>query len=165
MEDAKKDGRVRWKYIRKLESAHVGRKPVATSAILHEQGNLIESSGGLCARWRKHFESILNVPSQFNVDAIRDMPSHEVWGILDLEPAFEELTSAIRRMKRGTAGGQSDILPENLSLVVGSLCTVVSTLCYSRYGHRWTSPATGVMPRLCPSLRKVIFVPVTTGGE
>ena len=114
-EDAKKDGRVRWKCIRKLQSAHVGRKPVASSVILDEQGNLIESSDGLCARWGRHFESILNVPSQFNADVIRDMPNHEVWDILDLEPAFEELTSAIRRMKRGTAGGQSGILPELIS--------------------------------------------------
>ena len=114
-EDAKKDGRVRWKCIRKLQSAHVGRKPVASSVILDEQGNLIESSDGLCARWGRHFESILNVPSQFNADVIRDMPNHEVWDILDLEPAFEELTSAIRRMKRGTAGGQSGISPELIS--------------------------------------------------
>ena len=114
-EDAKKEGRVRWKYICKLQSAHVGRKPVATSAILDEHGNLIESSDGLCAHWGRHFESILNVLSQFNADVIRDTPNHEVWGILDLEPAFEELTYAIRHMKRGTAGGQSGILRELIS--------------------------------------------------
>ena len=52
---------------------------------------------------------------QFNPDVINDAPSHEVWDHLDLEPTFEELKSAIRRMKRGTAAGQSGILPELVS--------------------------------------------------
>ena len=70
---------------------------------------------GLCARWVRHFQGILNIQSQFNPNVINDMPSHEVWDHLDLEPTFEELKSAIHSMRHGTAAGQSSILPELVS--------------------------------------------------
>ena len=48
-EEAKKDGRVRWKCIHKLQGPNNSRWPVTTSVVLDEQGNLVESVDGLCA--------------------------------------------------------------------------------------------------------------------
>ena len=41
VEEAKKDGRVRWKCIHKLQGARNGRRPVTTSVVLDEQDNLV----------------------------------------------------------------------------------------------------------------------------
>ena len=41
--------------------AHNGRRPVTTSVVLVEQGNMVESVNDPCARWARHFQGILNI--------------------------------------------------------------------------------------------------------
>eukprot|EP00117_Sycon_ciliatum_P005203 scpid28797/ scgid9244/ Craniofacial development protein 2; p97 bucentaur protein len=111
-EGAKKDGRTRWRCINMLQGVHVGRKSTATSSVLDENGNATPDIDSTRARFGRNFKHVLNVPSEFNADVVNSMPELEVREDLDTVPAFEELQHALGNMKRGTAAGQSGILPE-----------------------------------------------------
>eukprot|EP00117_Sycon_ciliatum_P027914 scpid27779/ scgid3366/ Craniofacial development protein 2; p97 bucentaur protein len=111
-EEAKKDGRTRWKCIRKLQEIEKGRTSKHTSAVLDENGNLIQDADAVRARFGRHFEMVLNTQSQFDQHTVDSMPALDVREHLDDVPSIEELQRALRRMKNGTASGQSGILPE-----------------------------------------------------
>ena len=85
-ENSTKDGRTRWKSIRKLQMAHAGRKPTRPTAVLKENGELTENPEEVRARWHRHFTKILNVPSEFSDEVIHNMQSQPTHWDLDVPP-------------------------------------------------------------------------------
>lgn len=54
-EEAAKDGRTRWKCIRKLQQAHAGRKSIRPRAIMKDNGELTQGPLEVLSRWQQHF--------------------------------------------------------------------------------------------------------------
>lgn len=68
-EKAVKDGRTRWKSIRKLQMAHAGRRPSRPTAVLKEDGELTKTPEQVRSCWHRH----LNVPSVFCEQVVDSM--------------------------------------------------------------------------------------------
>ena len=111
-EEAVKDGRTRWDFIRKLQRVYAGRRPVRPTAILKSDGQLTKGPGEVLERWYQHFRKVLNVQSIYDEEVIAAMPVLEPMLHLDNPPSMEELEAALPRLKPRKAGGLSGILPE-----------------------------------------------------
>ena len=101
-EKAVKDSRMRWKSIRKL---HVGRKLGRSTAVLKEDGVLTKNPEEVRLHWHRHFNKILNtggIPCEFCEQEIDKSDP----------PTEEELESALGKLKKGKAGGKTEIAPE-----------------------------------------------------
>ena len=60
-EEAAKDGRTRWMYIRRLQQAHAGHKPTKPQAVMKVNGELTQGPSEVLTRWHQHFSRLLNV--------------------------------------------------------------------------------------------------------
>ena len=114
-EEAVKDGRTRWKCIRKLQQAHAGRKPIRHRAIMKDNGELTQGPLEVSSRWHQHFCRLLNVESEFSKEVLESMTTIPPFAELDEAPSEEELVSALSKLKKGKAGGKTGILPELVS--------------------------------------------------
>ena len=110
--EASKDGRTRWKSIRKLQMAHSGRRPTRQTALLKENGELTASPEEVTARWHGHFKRILNIPTEYKEEVIAEIQQLPIQSHLDEPPSEEEIETALSKLKNGKAGGKTGILPE-----------------------------------------------------
>ena len=111
-EGTNRDGKTRWKCIRKLQTLHRGRRPVQTTSVLKENGELANDPDEINSRWHRHFTTILNVASQFSEETIASLePRPTLWD-LDEPPTEEEFQTAMDRLKTGKAAGMTGILQE-----------------------------------------------------
>ena len=110
--EASKDGKTRWKSIRKLQTAHSGRRPTRQTALLKENGDLTASPEEVTARWHGHFTKILNIPSEYKDEVIDEIQQLPTKSHLDEPPTEEEIESALAKLKNGKASGKTGILPE-----------------------------------------------------
>ena len=109
-EKATKDGRTRWKSIRKLQTAHRGHRPTRQMTVLKENGELTASPEEVRTRWHNHFEKILNIPSEYKEEVIAEMDQLPTRTHLDDIPTEEEIETAMSKLKGGS--GKTGILPE-----------------------------------------------------
>ena len=107
-ERARGDGCERWKCINQLRSIHHGRRSATTSAVFDEEGNLTTSPEAVRVRWHQHFQRVLNIQSEFDLNIIEEVPCHAVRPELD---DVTEVIRAVRSLRLGTAGGSSGIVP------------------------------------------------------
>jgi hypothetical protein len=111
-EGTNRDGKTRWKCIRKLQTLHRGRRPARTTSVLKENGELANDPDEISSRWHRHLTTILNVASQFSEETIASLePRPTLWD-LDEPPTEEEFQTAMDRLKTGKAAGMTGILPE-----------------------------------------------------
>ena len=165
-EKASKDGRTRWKCIRKLQLTHAGRRPAKPCAVLKEDGVLTASPAEVRLRWHRHFSRLLNIPSVFQEEVITEMLSQPVCWELDIPPppTEEELGVALDKLKCGKAGGRTGILPEMILAGGKQLWSRLHQLLLEVYGRNTGLLLTGKMHRLFPFQRRAISISVTTGG-
>ena len=64
--------------------------------------------------WYQHFSGVLTICSDYSHAVVEEFSALPVDPALDEPPSLDELLLALRRMKRGKAGGQTGILPELL---------------------------------------------------
>ena len=74
-EVAKKDGRIRWDSIRRLQRVDAGRRPTRPSVVRKEDGSLTQGPEEVMKRWHQHFVSVLNIPSEYREEVIMEMPT------------------------------------------------------------------------------------------
>ena len=113
-EKAKKDGHQRWMCVRQLQMACRGRRPRRPTALMKEDGEMTSSPEKVKKQWHHHFSRILNIPSEYSQEVIDLMPRRTPFLELDDPPTLEELLSALSKLKKGKAGGKTEILPELL---------------------------------------------------
>ena len=112
-ESAISKGNVQWECMKKLQVAYHGCKPLQINTILDKNGNTLSNLSDVCARWKRHFLNVLNVPSNFQEDYVNSVLQLPVRSHLDV-PSYGEIQSALGCLKCRKAAGQSGILPELL---------------------------------------------------
>ena len=111
-EAAAKDGQARWRCIRRLQRAHTGRRPIRPSAIRKDNGELTQGPSEVLDRWYQHFDTLLNVESEYSEEVLEGTTVLPPFTDLDNAPSEEELENALSKLKNGKAGGKNGILPE-----------------------------------------------------
>ena len=61
------------------------------NAALDENGNALNSHGDACARWRRYFLNVLNIPSSFDAEVVNSIVKLPVRDHLDVVPSYEEV--------------------------------------------------------------------------
>ena len=74
------------------------------------KGNVLSKEAEKLARWKEHFESILNRPEPGQV---AEIPVEDLDICID-PPTLEEVEAAIKAMKSGKAGGADEVTVEML---------------------------------------------------
>ena len=74
-EAARRDGKVKWGGIRRLQRAHSGRRPVKTAAVLKANGELTKGPEEVTNCWYEHFKKLLNIQSIYDEDVIAAVPT------------------------------------------------------------------------------------------
>ena len=113
-ECARRDGKQRWMSIRKLQMAYLGQRPTRPTRLCKKDGTLTNGSEEVKATWYEHFLHVLNIRSQHHQGVSDEMLSLPPVLELDHPPSFEELETALSKLKRGKVGGRTGILPELL---------------------------------------------------
>ena len=67
----KRDGKMKWMSIRKLQKVHAGRKPTRTTK---KDRELTSGTEEVKATWHEHFSQDLNINSQYHQEVIDEMP-------------------------------------------------------------------------------------------
>ena len=94
---AKKNGKPRWKSIRVLQMAHVGRRPAQSATLYKRDGGVTSGPEEVKTTWHQHFTKILNMPSEYCQKVLDDMPSQPPVMELDHHPTSEELGEEVSK--------------------------------------------------------------------
>ena len=113
-EVAKKDRTQCWHSIRKLQMGYAGHTPSCQRALKEANGELTRSPEEVKAMWYQRFSRVLTIRGDYSHAVVEEFPALPVDPALDESPSLDELLLALRRMKRGKAGGQTGILHELL---------------------------------------------------
>ena len=105
---ARNNGKQRWTSIRKLQMAHVGRRPTQSAKLYKRDGGVTSGPEEVKATWHQHFTNVLNIPSEYCQEVLDNMPSLPPVMELDHHPTSEELVAAMSKLKRGKAGPWKD---------------------------------------------------------
>ena len=111
-ESARFDGARMWKKIRILQRACRGLEPVKVNTIKDESGTVCATPAAQAERWNRHFERVLNIPSELNYSMLEALPQREVQDDLGDRPTLEEVRKAIGQLDNGKAAGASQIIAE-----------------------------------------------------
>ena len=105
-------GKEVWKCIRAMQSGRRGLRPTRCTSIRDDDGNYCTSRAEQYRQWQKHFTRVLNVCSQFDIGELEKVRQRPVRPELAEKPTLGELTKALKKLKNGKAGGNSNIFPE-----------------------------------------------------
>ena len=83
-----------------------------SAMVRDENGNVCTTTESQQDRWRRHFNNILNVQSEFDMEELERVTQRQLKPEIAELPTEEELLNAIEKVKNGRAGGESSILPE-----------------------------------------------------
>ena len=100
-----------WNSISDMQISKTGLVARSPTCIKDRQGNVCTSVIDQHRRWREHFSTVLNIPSQFNPVEIDCICQRDVEKDLSDKPTMMELSRAVRRLRNGKAGGRLGILP------------------------------------------------------
>ena len=75
VECVRKDGKQRWMSIRKLQMAHVGRRPAQSTRLYKKEGGVTSGPEEVKTTWHQHFTKVLNIPSEYCQDVLDGMLS------------------------------------------------------------------------------------------
>ena len=110
--EASGKGGATWKVIRQMQHGRAGRLPLRPSVVKKLSGDLCQGVEELSERWREHFIKVLNIETEFDEAAVRNVDASNIREDLDRLPEYEEIIKAISKLKRDKAGGESGMLPE-----------------------------------------------------
>ena len=89
-----------------------GLIPSRSSCIRDEEGNHCRSLPEQHQQWDRHFSRVLNLTSDFDMRELELTRQRPLRQELAQKPTMTELASAVKKLKKGKAGGSSGILPE-----------------------------------------------------
>ena len=90
-----------------------GPQSSGTTPLLSADGtSLLTDKEAILKRWAEHFDSVLNLPSSINDDAISRLPQAECNLLLDEFPNIAETVKAVKLLSSGKAPGSDAISAE-----------------------------------------------------
>ena len=101
-----------WKSIGQLQQASGRLRPSVPRVLKDENGGICKTPADCHNRWKRHFESVLNIASAFDENVIEAVKQRPVLKDLDLPPIEEEVQKALDACKCGKAGGKNGLTPE-----------------------------------------------------
>ena len=101
-----------WKSIRQLQRVGKGLQSICSKAARAENGDICRSQAECNDRWVRHFQSVLNIQSEFVSSAIEAARQRPVRAELDNPPTEDEVTDAVQALKSRKAAGKNGISPE-----------------------------------------------------
>ena len=140
-----------------MQRGRRGLVPLRSAVVRDEDGNPCTTTTSLQQRWRRHFDEILNVQSQFDDDQLEKVKQRPLRPHMAEPPSKEELVEAVGKLKSGKAGESSGILHE---MVKAACCReefldLLPDLIHSVWRDREV-PKIGLMQSWYPSQRKGI---------
>ena len=105
-------GKLVWRCIRDMQCGRRGLVPVKSAVIRDETGQPCRTPQSTQQRWRRHFQEVLNMHSQFNAAEMEQVRQRPLRPHMAEPPSKEELLKAVGKLQNGKAGGCSGILPE-----------------------------------------------------
>ena len=72
-------------------------------------GTLLTDKDAILESWAEHFNSVLNTPSNININAINRLPQIQCNGLFDESPTVTETREAIQHLSSGKAPGADAI--------------------------------------------------------
>ena len=102
-------------FFQKIKSVQLEEtKKVESQCVRDEEGRLLRDKGRIRERWVRLFRSLLNSKSDMlDADITKRLSQHQVESALGIEPAEEEIATAMKAMANAKAVG-SDVLPVEL---------------------------------------------------
>ena len=80
------------------------------STILDERGQPLQKSEEKLERWKQHFEKVLNVQNEVEVNVLEDVEDHSETGLSQL--TREEVEQAVKKLQNGKAVGEDEIVKD-----------------------------------------------------
>ena len=109
--------------IRKLQMAHVGRRPAWSTRLYKKEGGVTSGPEEVKTTWHQHFTKVLSILSEYCQDVLDGTPSLPLAMELDHPLTSEELMETLSKMKRGKAGGRKGSYQSCCCMVVQSYKT------------------------------------------
>ena len=81
------------------------------NTILDERGQPLQKSGEKLERWKQHFEKVLNVQNEVEVNVLEDLENHSE---TDMSQLTREVEQAVKKLQNGNAAGEDEIVAEML---------------------------------------------------
>ena len=108
-----------WSAIREIQSCFSGLRPIPSSMVLDEDGNVCVSVEAKRDWWQRHYNHVLYIPSSCDESVVSSMDHREV-DVSCPPPDAEDIHTALQAMSNGKSSGASGIVPELLK--GGGLC-------------------------------------------
>ena len=103
-----------WNGLRDIQRGRAGPQPIKPRAIRNSSGELCMGPEGSLHQWHGHFETVLNIHSNFEESVIQSAEQCTVREELALPLVEDEVMEALGKLKGNKAGGKTGILPEML---------------------------------------------------
>lgn len=142
-----------------------GRGPRKTAAITNKDGKLLKSKEGRLARWKEHFEAVLNREGLPNPLTDEEMGEEEL--DIDTEPPTEEeIKRVVQTLKNGKAPGIDQITAELLKVDTESTCMELMRLFdliwqEEKLPEQWKQVPKGNLQQ-CGNWRGVTLLPIAS---
>ena len=91
-------------------------KKVESQCVRNEEERLLRDKGHSRERWVRFFRSLLNSKSDIDPDIPKRLPQHPVASALKVEPAEEDIATAMKAMANAKAVGPDGLPAELLKL-------------------------------------------------
>ena len=108
-------------------------KKVESQCVRNEEERLLRDKGRIRERWVRFFRSLLNSKSDIDPDIPKRLPQHPVASALKVEPAEEDIATAMKAMANAKAVGPDGLPAELLKLGLQQDRTILPEL------HRLTT--------------------------
>ena len=86
--------------------------PMRSTVVKDENGNVCTTTESQHDRWRRQFNNILNVQSEFDMEKLERVTQRQLKPEMAELSTEEELSNAIVKVKNRRAGSESSTLPE-----------------------------------------------------
>ena len=84
---------------------------VPISTILDERGKPLQKGEEKLERWKQHFEKVLNVQNEVEVNVLEDLEDHSE---TDMTQLTGEVEQAVKKLQNGRAAGEDEVVAEML---------------------------------------------------
>lgn len=90
------------------------KRIVTAKPVKSKNGELLTNVEDQLERWKEHFQTVLNRPSESGAEEDRNEPSGTCLRVNTEPPSHSEIVRAIKELRNGKAGGMDNIPPEVL---------------------------------------------------